>query len=345
MSGQQRRCPRPCSRVTVHLVRRAVARLPGREAALGTHALELQVASKTPIADAVVLLRLTASSGQRLPDWSPGAHIRLALPAGHRAYSLCGDRWDAQTYEIAVLREAGGRGGSTFIHDELTAGDRLMATPPRNNFPMIPSERYLFIAGGIGVTPFRPMLDQARRTGAGWHLLFGGKTRSGMAFTDELERHGDQVTLRPDDEFGPLDLDGMQDRLDPHTVIYCCGPDSLLRAVAERWGGTPHRLRTERFVGAEAVSADARPFSVVLANDGRRVTVPADMSLLDALAEQGVDVQGACLEGACGSCATRVLAGDVDHRDVIHDHTDDRPRTVMYPCVSRASSTELVLEL
>lgn len=312
---------------------------------MGTHATELEVVGKDLIADDVVRIRLASPDRGRLPDWTPGAHIRLGLPVGERPYSLCGSRWEAHSYQIAVLREREGRGGSAFLHDELRTGDRLLASAPRNDFPVVPAQGYLFVAGGIGITPFLPMMDQARRTGAAWHLVYGGRTRSAMAFADQLEDDREHVTLCPRDDVGLLDIDGALARTGHDSVVYCCGPEALLSAVTERVGRDPRRVRTERFTGVVAVEDTASPFTVALARDGRRLTVPAHRTLLDALNGAGLDVQGSCLDGACGSCATRVLDGDVDHRDLIQDRPGCPPDAVMYPCVSRARSGELVLDL
>src|SRR5215211_8643441 len=169
----------------------------------------LRVTAKEIQADGVVTLELPAPSGGRLRDWTPGSHIDLTLPNGlTRQYSLCGDRWDPTTYRVGVLREPEGRGGSAFVHDALAVGDLVGVGGPRNNFPLVPSEQYLFVAGGIGITPLLPMVRQADLLGADWRLLYGGRRRASMAFLDELAGYGDRVQVVPQDEFGLLDLPG-----------------------------------------------------------------------------------------------------------------------------------------
>jgi ferredoxin-NADP reductase len=160
--------------------------------------LELRVADKRVVADGVVSLSLAHPVGRRLPDWTPGSHIDLILPNGMtRQYSLCGDRWDARTYRIGVLRESASRGGSTYVHDKLKVGDRVSVGGPRNNFRLAPSEKYLFVAGGIGITPLLPMIHQADLLGVGWTLLYGGRTRTSMAFIDELTAYDGRVHIVP----------------------------------------------------------------------------------------------------------------------------------------------------
>jgi NAD(P)H-flavin reductase len=155
----------------------------GAGSGLGT--ATVQVERKELVADGVVAVTLTRPDGGRLPDWAPGAHIDVVLPDGTvRQYSLCGDRWDPYRYRIGVLREPGGRGGSRYLHDELRPGDRLGFAGPRNNFAMVPAPGYLFVAGGIGITPLLPMVHQAELVGADWTLVYGGRSLSSMAFLD-----------------------------------------------------------------------------------------------------------------------------------------------------------------
>ncbi|WP_244523817.1 PDR/VanB family oxidoreductase [Blastococcus sp. DSM 46786] len=308
----------------------------------------LRVSAKTVVADGVLALELIAPDGGRLRDWTPGSHIDLVLPDGlTRQYSLCGDRWDCATYRVGVLREPGGRGGSAYVHDELAVGDLVGVGGPRNNFPLVPAEHYLFVAGGIGITPLLPMIAQADALGADWRLLYGGRRRGSMAFLDELARYGDRVLVRPEDEFGLLDLAGFLGEPRPDVRLYCCGPAPLLAAVEGGCAGwPPHALRTERFV-AEVRGAPARStsFEVELARTGVTVTVPPGTSVLDAVGAVGVEVLSSCRQGICGTCESAVLAGRPDHRDSLLDDEERAAGDSMYICVSRASSDRLVLDL
>ncbi|MFB4295780.1 PDR/VanB family oxidoreductase [Actinomadura sp. NTSP31] len=309
---------------------------------------DLLVAAKTPASDGVVTLALARPDGGRLPDWAPGAHIDLVLPNGlTRQYSLCGDRWDARTYRIGVLREPAGRGGSAFVHEELEAGDLVGLGGPRNNFRLVPAERYLFVAGGIGITPLLPMIAQTELLGIEWRLLYGGRTRSSMAFLDELAPYGDKVTVSPEDEHGLLDLDAWLPATPEGIKVYCCGPGALLDAVERRCAAwPPGRLRTERFVAADQnrTSADTS-FEVELRRTGRTLSVARDQSLLQALGDAGVPVLSSCRQGLCGTCETTVLDGVPDHRDSLLDETERAAGDCMFVCVSRSNSPRLVLDL
>jgi ferredoxin-NADP reductase len=310
-------------------------------------AIELRVAAKDRAADGVVTLTLARPGGGRLPDWAPGAHVDLVLPNGlTRQYSLCGDRWDARTYRVGVLREPDGRGGSAFVHDELRVGDPVGIGGPRNNFRLVPSEQYLFIAGGIGITPLLPMVRQAELLGAGWRLLYGGRSRTSMAFLDELEPYGDRVTVVPQDEQGLLDLASWLPGEDPSTKVYCCGPAPLLEAVEDRCAGwRPGLLRTERFVARESGAVRDEPFELELRRTGVTVPVPPGRSVLDAAGAAGASVLSSCRQGLCGTCETAVLGGVPDHRDSILDDDEREAGDCMFVCVSRSRSERLVLDL
>jgi ferredoxin-NADP reductase len=336
----------------------------------------VRVTARSEIAAGVVSLTLARPDGGRLPDWTPGSHIDLILPTGAvRQFSLCGDRWDPYTYEVAVLREPDGRGGSQYVHDELAVGDVIGFGGPRNNFPLVPSERYLFIAGGIGITPLLPMIVQADRLGADWELAYCGRSRASMAFADQLAGYGRRVrilaadTADPGNTADPGDAAGTPNtahlknpadpaprRLnvaadlashDPARKVYCCGPARLLADVehtARAWpAGT---LRTERFVARE-LGAPARdtPFEVYLLRSGKVVTVPPGVSVLEAVAAAGSRILSSCRQGLCGTCETAVAAGTPDHRDSILEDDERSGGDCMFVCVSRSLSDRLVLDL
>lgn len=310
---------------------------------------EVVVAGRERAADGVVRLTLRRPGGGPLPAWAPGAHVDLLLDGGLvRQYSLCGSPQERTAWRIAVLREPDGRGGSAYVHDRLTVGTRLRVRGPRNNFPLRPAERYLFIAGGIGITPLLPMIEAAERAGARWRLLYGGRTRASMAFLGELADYGGAVSVRPQDEAGLLDLDAFLAEPDVRTLVYCCGPEPLLAAVEERCGsGWPAgALQVERFHPREAAgTTEDAAFEVVLARSGRALTVPAGGSVLEAIRSAGVEVLYSCTEGTCGTCETDVLEGEPDHRDSVLTDEERAGGETMMICVSRSRGPRLVLDL
>jgi ferredoxin-NADP reductase len=312
------------------------------------HELELVLEKKEAVADDVVRLVLRHPDGYELPAWAPGAHVDLVLAEGLvRQYSLCGDPDDLSTLHVAVLREEAGRGGSQHVHDELAEGDVVHVRGPRNHFPLVQADRYLFIAGGIGITPILPMIAQVEASGADWQLVYGGRTRSSMAFQAELQdRYAGKVVIHPQDEAGLLDLPNLL--ADPGaTAVYCCGPEGLLAAVEERCTSLPKgTLHVERFAPKEGATDGPREsFEVELAQTGTILTVPADRSVLDVVEDSGVQVLSSCQEGTCGTCETTVLSGIPDHRDSVLTDDEQAANDTMMICVSRSCSARLVLDL
>jgi cytochrome P450/ferredoxin-NADP reductase len=309
---------------------------------------EARVAAKEEVADGVVALTLREAGGRPLPPWEPGAHVDLVLDGvPTRQYSLCGDAADHSEYRLGILRDADGRGSSRFVHDRLAVGDTVRVRGPRNNFPLVGSPRYLFIAGGIGITPVLPMIRAADAAGADWRLVYGGRQRASMAFLEELAPHGDRVSVRPQDETGLLDLDGLLGTPDPDTLVYCCGPEPLLAAVEQRCTGWPRgALHVERFAPRpQGEPARAEAFEVELAQSELTLTVPPDRSILSVVEEAGVGVLSSCAEGTCGTCETAVLDGVPDHRDSVLNDEERQVSDCMMICVSRSCSERLVLDL
>lgn len=308
----------------------------------------VRVQAKTEAADGVVALSLREATGALLPPWEPGAHVDLIIEGvATRQYSLCGDPADQQTWRLGILRDPNGTGGSLYVHDQLQVGDLVRVRGPRNNFPLVDSPRYLFVAGGIGITPMLPMIRSAISAGAEWELVYGGRQRASMAFLDELAAYGDRVRLWPQDEKGFLPLSDLFDTPQPDTKVYCCGPEPLLAAVEHACAGWPvGSLHVERFVAkplTEPVRAEA--FDVELARSRMTLRIPPDRSVLSVLEEAGIGVLSSCGEGTCGTCETTVLEGVPDHRDSVLDAAQRQAGDCMMICVSRSCTDVLVLDL
>ncbi|MFJ9346258.1 PDR/VanB family oxidoreductase [Streptomyces sp. NPDC101237] len=297
-----------------------------------SRSLRLRVAARATVADGVVQLRL---EGERLPGWEPGAHLDVVLPSGLvRQYSLCGDPADASSYTIAARLVADGRGGSREVHERVTEGMELEVRGPRNRFPLAGADSYVFVAGGIGITPILSMV-RALPPGAEWRLLYCGRSRASMPFVAELAGDG-RVTVVAEDEDGRPDLDALT--VPDGALVYCCGPQGLMAAVQERFPG----VRLERF-GPSAGGADDQEFELELRRSGKTLTVPADSSVLAAVRTELPDTAYSCAQGFCGTCRQRVLGGEVDHRDDLL--TDAERADSMLICVSRAHGGRLVLDL
>jgi ferredoxin-NADP reductase len=292
-----------------------------------------------PVTEDVVSLTLKGTGGPLAP-WEPGAHIDVSLPNWLiRQYSLCGDPADRDTYRIAVRHDRLSRGGSEYVHRFLRAGRALTVSAPRNHFPLRPAPGYLFLAGGIGITPVLPMLRAVTAAGLPARLVYVGPTPAAMPFAAGLRaRYGDRVRLVATREQGRPDLRALAADLAADTLVYCCGPAPLLSAAEQAFPAG--RLHAERFRPLRRAFGPDTAFAVECARSGGTVEVPAGRSMLDALAHSGRTVAAGCREGVCGSCELTVLDGEPDHRDDI-----GAPAGRMYPCVSRARSARLVVDL
>lgn len=308
--------------------------------------LDLIIESMRLEADGVLSLTLVDPEGGVLPEWSAGAHIDVGLEDTVRQYSLCGDPADRTRYTIAVLREQLSRGGSEFIHDRVRPGDPVEVGGPRNHFALAPAKEYLFIAGGIGITPIRAMIRQAEAEGASWRLVYGGRSQASMAFTKELEQYGDRVLFHPQDTSGLLDLDTLLGTPQPDTGVYCCGPAGLIDAVEERCAAWPEEaLHVERFTAKDLSGLENHPLTVRCARSDMELEVASSQSILDVLEGAGIGVANACREGVCGSCEIPVLRGVPEHRDSIRSGSDLDDVTSLAVCVSRCTGDELVLDI
>jgi ferredoxin-NADP reductase len=310
--------------------------------------LRLRVARRVDGAEGVVVLDLRHPDGAELPAWSAGAHIDLRLPGElTRQYSLCGDPAERDVWRIGVLREPESRGGSAHVHDELSEGAEVEVRGPRNHFPLVPAAGYVFIAGGIGITPILPMIAAADAAGSAWELHYGGRSRRSMAFLESLELLSGHLTVHPQDEVGLIDLPAILGSPRPDTLVYCCGPEPLLQAVEQHCADWPEAaLHLERFAPkdvGEPVLTGA--FEVELTLSGLSLTVPPEKSVLQVVEEAGVSVLSSCTEGTCGTCETTVLGGEVDHRDSLLTPAEQAANDTMFICVSRAACPKLVLEL
>lgn len=311
--------------------------------------LELSVVRRWDAAEGVIALELAAPDGSVLPEWLPGAHIDIVLPDGNaRQYSLCSDPSDRTRWRIGILREAEGRGGSRWLHDDVAEGDRLTTRGPRNHFHFEESASYIFIAGGIGVTPILPMVAAAHAAGADYRLVYGGRSLATMGFRDELSTFGDKVEFCPEADTGLINLDGLLSEVQPNTLIYSCGPGALLDAIEDRAAHWPlGSVHMERFSPRAVVEPEGgnTEFEVELARSGTILTVPADRTLLEVLEEAQAEVFSSCAEGTCGSCLTTLLEGEADHRDSVLTDVERAAGDQIIVCVSRCKGKRLVLDL
>jgi phthalate 4,5-dioxygenase reductase subunit len=317
---------------------------------LGDDGMALVVADARTIALDIRQFELRDAAGADLPPFTPGAHIAVQTPGGMvRKYSLCNDAAQRDRYVIAVRRDAGGRGGSADFVDRVRAGSQVRCSRPRNDFPL--AERaagHLFIAGGIGITPIMAMIRHLVATDAGrFKLVYCTRSAAATAFLAELSAPalaGHVVIHHDDGDPGRvLDLWPVLER-PAGRHVYCCGPRPMLEAVRDmtgHWNGAS--VHFESFVDTAATQApDNRSFRVRLARSGEIVDVPADQTILEALRRAGHVVPSSCESGTCGTCRTRLLAGEALHRDLVLSESEHADNIMV--CVSRARGDELLLD-
>lgn len=300
--------------------------------------------------ECVTSFQLSLLDGEMFPDWDPGAHVSINFPNGlMRQYSLCGSRSDRSTITIAVLLDPNSRGGSKYLHENVDVGDHWEIGAIRNNFELVDAAEYIFVGGGIGITPMIPMIEKIHADGKPWRLVYGGRSRASMAYTTRLASYGANVAIKPQDEYGLLNFAAdVTDGLSPGGVVYACGPEMMLNALDEHCRTHDVPLHVERFRASEEVligSGMNREFVCELRVRGTEIRVGADETIIQAFEREGIFVKSDCREGTCGSCETTVIAGTVEHRDALLDEDERVDSKTMMICVSRATSERLTLKI
>lgn len=311
----------------------------------------LKVVRSEEIAKGIHLLELRDPAEGALPEFSAGAHLTVRTPSGLlRKYSLCNDPAENDRYVIAVKRDPAGRGGSVDLVDNAKVGQLIDMAPPENAFPLNPgAKNFIFIAGGIGITPIMAMIRHLCASGlAKFRLVYLTRDAASTAFIDELNSNNwkSMVKIHHDqgDPARAFDLWPLLEK--PGSAhIYCCGPRPLMDAVRDMSGHWPRsQIHFESFADAEQTRmADNKPFRLRLARSNAVVDVRSDQSIIQAMRSCGFDAPTSCESGTCGTCRTALLEGEADHRDLVLDEEEHASQIML--CVSRARSAELVIDL
>ena len=309
--------------------------------------MPLRIARAYDAAEGIRTFELVQADGSELPPFTPGSHLKVQVPNGVlRKYSLCNNAAERRRYVITVKRDAGGQGGSISLHDDAHVGDILPTSLPDNAFALVDSPKgYLFIAGGIGITPILSMIRSFGEQAPPWKLYYLTRSQQSTAYLEELAGLGEQVRIHHDHGDPTKSFDLWPALEKPNSAhIYCCGPRALMDSVRDMSGHwAPGKVHFESFVEGGGVQADDRAFKVRLAKTGLAFEVPVGKSILAALREHGVNCASSCESGTCGTCRTGLVAGTADHRDMVL--MPEEMATQIMICVSRARSPELVLDL
>lgn len=323
----------------------------GGPASRAARTFGVTVKAVTQEADDILSFELSAPRGRKLPEFSAGAHIDVHIAPGlRRQYSLCNDPRERNRYMIAVLREPGGRGGSLAMH-ALRKGQKIRICGPRNHFPLAGREAnfHLLLAGGIGVTPMMAMMAELEARGADYLMHYCTRSPERTAFTERLRPliKAGKVKLHHDggDPGRGLDINATLASYTPATHLYFCGPPGFMTAVKASVSAWPvHAVHCEYFTAPEDFDGgEKRAFKVRIKRTGQLIDVAASSSIVDALRAGGFDVETDCREGYCGTCITRYVGGEPEHRDTVLSE-DERKNYVMI-CCARANSDVLELDL
>ena len=314
----------------------------------------VRIAAKRIEATDICSFELVTVDGNRLPPFSAGSHVDVHVPGGMtRQYSLCNDSTESHRYLICVLNDPATRGGSKAMHEALHEGDELVISAPKNHFHIVhEARRSLLLAGGIGITPILCMAERLATTGADFDLHYCTRSAARTAFKSRIERStfASKVQFHFDDgaALQKLDAAALLAEPRPGTFLYVCGPKGFMDWVlgTARANGWPEaQLRFEFFSAEVAVHDADASFEVKLASSGRVIVVARDKTVVQALAEAGVEVPTSCEQGVCGTCLTRVIGGEPDHRDMVLTPAEQQANDQFTPCCSRAKSAMLVLDL
>ena len=313
--------------------------------------MRLKITEKRVIAKDTHWFAMAHPDGSALPGFEAGAHVTMKMPNGvNRPYSLCGDPADRGHYEVAIKREANGRGGSISLADNTQVGDWMDVSAPINAFSLDEKAKsFLLIGGGIGITPLRSMIKQLHAESMrGFKLVYLTRDEDSTAFLDEFKSDdwAGKVRLHHDqgDVQQAFDLWKLLEKPVSGCHVYCCGPQRLMDEVRDMTGHWPtNAVHFESFGAGDQAQTDDRAFTVELARSGKTIQVGAQQSLLNALRAERVLVPSSCESGTCGSCKVTLLEGEADHRDFVL--MDDEKSQHIMVCVSRACSAHLVLDL
>ncbi len=321
---------------------------------IGEGPLELVITGIRQLTPEVRAYELRHPEFEELPRATPGSHIQVPVSLADgsletRSYSIASnpDRRDA--YEIAVRLDPEGCGGSRAVHDIYTLGLHIRAGLPKNAFSLHDDSRpSILIAGGIGITPLKSMVEALKAEGRAFQLHYAARSRGHLAYREQLSSILDgAVTYYATDQGDRIDIDTVLAGAEPDAVFYVCGPQRLIEAVhlsADALGIDRKRVRFERFSAAKP-EGDDTTFEVRLAQSSTKLTIARDQSLLDALLDADIKIGYGCKSGTCGTCATKVLEGEVEHRDMALSKAEQNQAGLMCVCVSRAASDCLVLDL
>ena len=314
----------------------------------------VRIQSKRQVAEQIWELVLVSPDGGKLPEFSAGSNIDLFLKEGlSRQYSLANDPSERHRYVLAVLLERHSRGGSKMLCEELQEGDEITIGRPKNLFSLDEgNHEQVLVGAGIGITPVLSMAYRLHAIGANFRLHYRARSHSKAAYEAELRNtpFADRIDFyfTEGDDLQVFDMHKIVREAANDAHVYVCGPNGFIDHVLEVCGESlpSEQVHREFFhADTEAHKDGDEAFELVLARSGKSYTIPADKTIVEVLADDGIVIPVSCSEGICGSCITRYTEGEVDHRDMVLTEKDHAKRKEFTPCCSRAKGDRLVIDL
>ena len=320
-----------------------------QRAKAGAEKIEVIVSAVLALNDLVTRFEFKRKDGNHFPTFSAGAHTVVHMRDGDRQrlnpYSLMSDPADTETYAISVRRDDEGRGGSLFMHNNVKVGDAMEITYPVNLFSLdLRAKKHVFLAGGIGITPFMAMIAQLERSSDPWELHYSVRTEALGTYVDQLvSKYPNKVRIYYDDQSQSINLENLRDGQPLGTNVYVCGHKGMIDWVhktAAAAGWPDANVHSEEFTAPQP----GKEFQVRLCRSEKTITVGENESLLEAMEREGVDAPFLCRGGACGQCETNVVSSDGEfiHRD--HWLEPDEHGNKIMPCVSRFIGKSLEID-
>ena len=300
----------------------------------------------------VTKFEFTSWDGKPLPEWTAGGHLDVVVtPDLLRQYSMSGDPSDRSKYQIGVLREDEGKGGSRMMHRIFNEGRRVFISKPINHFGLEESATKTFLmGGGIGITPMIAFAHRLHALGRDFELHYSASTRSGAGYVEDLSSMPwtDKVTLHFSDEGSRADLNQVLAGYQNDWHVYTCGPDNYMQSVIEaaNTSGFPEVAQhLEYFSVPEQPDYVNHEFKVKVAGTDREFIIPEDQTISDVLVEAGIHIDVKCSDGICGVCNCTVIEGEIEHRDFVLSM--DQRKTQFISCQSRAAPgcSEITIDL
>lgn len=328
--------------------------------------LKMRVESRVDLTDNLFFVNLTHETLKILPSFYPGQYLTIDIPIREsqtiqRAYSIANWHPHPTSFQLGIKREEMGK-GSTWLHQYLKQGTKIRVRYPQGEFYLPPDIQgdVVMVAAGIGITPFRAMVQAATthypRHGVppNVYLFYSCRTDEQLCYHDEFTslqslhanfRYIPVVTGQSDTwqgQRGRVSLETIKSYVPQwrEATFYLCAGTAMMEALTDHLVANRvpvSKIVTENY-GAEAISEETKHYYIHY--KGETVEFAKHPTLFQALEDSSVGVEGHCQAGTCGLCKCRLVEGSVKYV-VKHEHKL-HPNEIL-PCCC-VPQTNLVLK-